>query len=159
MTLTLPDLLATGERWIACLPATPDDIARLETELGLRAPAELRAALLASNGLKLPHPYLDDPESAMLGLLDVDGIIDATRQFRAHLLDGERPWRADVAPGRLLLIAETVFGDALAYLCDDGDPSAATLVQIHPDQRDGDSLERLEGLTLLDLLADLGEED
>jgi hypothetical protein len=159
VTLTLSDLLATGDRWIACLPATPDDIARLESALGLRVPGELRAALLASNGLKLPHPYLDDPQSGMLGLLDVDGIIDATRQFRAHVLDGERPWLADVAPGRLLLIAETVFGDALAYLCDDADPAAATLVQIHQDQREGDSLDPLTGLTLLDLLADLGEED
>ena len=36
-----------------------------------------------------------------------------------------------------------LFGDALAYLCDDADPSAATLVQIHQDHRDGDSLDPL----------------
>ncbi len=158
MTLKLPDLLATGDRWIACRPAASDSLDRLESELGLRIPDELRQALTASNGLKLPHPFLDDPESGMLGLLDVDGIIDATHHFRAARLADARPWTADVAPDRLLLIAETVFGDAMAYVCGD-DPAVATLAQIHHDQRHGSSVERLRGLTLLDLLADLGEED
>jgi len=158
VTITLSDLLATGDRWIACPPASPDDLARLEHALGLRVPDELRAALLASNGLKLPHPFLDDPKSGMLGLLDVDGMIDATRHFHARRGRLGRAWTSEVPPERLLLIAETVFGDALAYVCGD-DPAVATLAQIHPDQRDGDALERLKGLTLLDLLADLGEED
>ena len=137
MGITKEEILDAGERWLLVAPATSDELANAERELGLSLPLELKEFLAVSNGVKELHPMYDDPkEAAEEGLECIYGLASQilnTTHFRT--------WWIEESPGVKPAYAEQI--DQFIIVADDG---AGNHIAFSPIGRDGESW----GLGLLD---------
>lgn len=121
MQITRSEIESTGERWLFALPATSDQISAAERELQLAIPNELKELLALSNGMKLPHPVIDDPveaeEHAFEILFGLEKQILETKHFRSNWLHDGEPNNVPYAVqlNQFLIVAEDGNGNSIAY--------------------------------------------
>ena len=77
--MTKDEILACHAKWTFQAPATSEQLAQMEQTLDLPLPADLREALLISNGLSI-----GDPEEyfANIAYFSIDQILSDTLHFR-----------------------------------------------------------------------------
>lgn len=158
MLLTQAEIQAIGDQLLLVQRATAEQISNAERELGLVIPSEMKALLTISNGVKLPHPMIEDPaEAAEQGweiLFGLERQIQETGHFRMHWLSESEPETPPYADqiNQFLIVAEDGGGNYIAYSPVGSESGDWRLGLLGHETRD---FEPWENCGLLDLLSDL----
>jgi len=147
--MTKDDILARYSEWVFQTPATSEQLTEMEQTLDLTLPADLREALLISNGLSI-----GDPEEffANIAYFSIDQILYDTQHFRIWW-EQEHEEKLPFDKHQILIINANDSGDQFAMMQTAGAAHSTFLRLFH----ETGEAEIMEGVSLFDFVLSSAE--
>ena len=151
--MTKDEILARYSGWTFQAPATPEQLTQLEQTLDLTLPADLRAALLISNGLSIEIPECFFENYAYYS---IDRLISDTQHFRIWW-EEEHEIKLPFDSHQILIFNMDITGNPFGIMQIPGDAHSTFLFLDHESGEAGP----LKNMTLFDFVlssAEMAEE-